>query len=161
MRDDIDSAQEEIVKLLQSGVPRFEVCRRFQCKYDTLAVRLKRWGYAHLKNQAKRGIPQPNRRVSADKYLNTTKYISAHKLKLKLIEEGYKKHQCEICLNSEWMGLPIPLELHHIDGDHTNNRLENLQVLCPTCHAQQLGNSGAAAKRPRVPQLEEGHGLGP
>ena len=34
------------------------------------------------------------------------------------------------------MGKPIKLHLHHIDGDHTNNEFDNLQILCPNCHAQ-------------------------
>lgn len=34
------------------------------------------------------------------------------------------------------MGEPIPLQLDHIDGNHTNNKLENLQILCPNCHAK-------------------------
>lgn len=29
----------------------------------------------------------------------------------------------------------VPLEVHHIDGDYTNNIEENLQVLCPNCHS--------------------------
>lgn len=29
----------------------------------------------------------------------------------------------------------IPLQIHHIDGDCTNNSPENLQVLCPNCHS--------------------------
>ncbi len=29
----------------------------------------------------------------------------------------------------------VPLEVHHIDGDCTNNRIENLQLLCPNCHS--------------------------
>lgn len=29
----------------------------------------------------------------------------------------------------------VPLEIHHIDGDYTNNKEENLQVLCPNCHS--------------------------
>ena len=33
------------------------------------------------------------------------------------------------------MGYPIMLELHHIDGNHNNNKLENLQMLCPNCHS--------------------------
>jgi 5-methylcytosine-specific restriction endonuclease McrA len=161
MRDDIDDAQEEITAQLVSGIPRAEICKQFRCKPATLTARLKRWGINDLKNPQRKGLPHYEQRTPATEYLGTDKFIKSHNLKLKLIEEGYKKHQCEICLNSEWMGLPIPLELHHIDGDHTNNRLENLQVLCPTCHAQQPGNSGAAIKKPRVPQLEEGHGLGP
>jgi len=29
----------------------------------------------------------------------------------------------------------IPLEIHHKDGDYTNNCEENLEVLCPNCHS--------------------------
>lgn len=34
------------------------------------------------------------------------------------------------------MGNPIPLELHHINGINTDNRISNLQLICPNCHAQ-------------------------
>ena len=43
-------------------------------------------------------------------------------------------HKCEKCKGTEWFG-PIPLEIHHVDGDRTNNELENLQLLCCNCHA--------------------------
>lgn len=59
---------------------------------------------------------------------------NSHKLKLRLIKEGVKEEKCEICGNSEWMGEKIPLDLHHINGDHFDNRLENLIILCPNCH---------------------------
>ena len=29
----------------------------------------------------------------------------------------------------------VPLEIHHIDGDYKNNNEDNLQLLCPNCHA--------------------------
>ena len=44
-------------------------------------------------------------------------------------------HKCENCLISIWYDFPICLEVHHIDGDRTNNKLENLQLLCPNCHS--------------------------
>ncbi len=44
--------------------------------------------------------------------------------------------KCEICGNTEWQGKEIPLVIHHMDGDHLNNELSNLQLLCPNCHAQ-------------------------
>ena len=55
---------------------------------------------------------------------------------LRLIDDGIKEARCECCKLSEWMGKPIPLELHHKDGNHYNNDLSNLEILCPNCHAQ-------------------------
>lgn len=43
--------------------------------------------------------------------------------------------RCESCGLVEWMGQPIPLEMHHLDGDTDNNLESNLQLLCPNCHA--------------------------
>lgn len=44
-------------------------------------------------------------------------------------------HKCEKCGNTEWLNQPIILEVHHKDGDHLNNVLENLELLCPNCHS--------------------------
>lgn len=43
---------------------------------------------------------------------------------------------CEVCGLDSWMGDKIPLEVHHEDGDKSNNERENLTVLCCNCHAQ-------------------------
>lgn len=57
-------------------------------------------------------------------------------LRSRLIKERIKKHLCESCNLGEWLGQRIPLELDHINGINTDNRLENLRLLCPNCHAQ-------------------------
>lgn len=46
-------------------------------------------------------------------------------------------YKCELCGWGEENTYThtIPLEIHHIDGDYTNNKEENLQVLCPNCHS--------------------------
>jgi hypothetical protein len=59
----------------------------------------------------------------------------SYKLKRRLLREGVKQHICEHCGLSEWQGIPIPLELHHKNGRNTDNRLENISLLCPNCHA--------------------------
>lgn len=71
---------------------------------------------------------------------------NSHKLKLRLINEGVKEERCEICGNTEWMGGQIPLDLHHVNGNHFDNRLENLIILCPNCHrlTDNWGNKNAS-----------------
>ena len=65
-----------------------------------------------------------------------TKPFNSSYLLKRLIREGYKQLKCEICGIISWMGKPISFHLHHEDGDHQNNKLENLRILCPNCHSQ-------------------------
>jgi 5-methylcytosine-specific restriction endonuclease McrA len=57
-------------------------------------------------------------------------------LRKRLIRDGVREAKCERCGIESWNELPAPLELHHVDGNHSNNSLENLQILCCNCHAQ-------------------------
>lgn len=60
--------------------------------------------------------------------------LSKHIRRYLLEKHNYK---CELCGWGERNEFTktIPLEIHHIDGDYTNNKEENLQVLCPNCHS--------------------------
>ena len=65
-----------------------------------------------------------------------------HNLKQRLLKAGLKSARCEICGLDEWRGAPLSLALHHANGDKHDNRLENLQMLCPNCHSQTENFSG-------------------
>jgi HNH endonuclease len=54
----------------------------------------------------------------------------------RLIGLGLLPQACGLCGIREWQGRPLRLQLHQINGDGTDNRLENLQLLCPNCHSQ-------------------------
>lgn len=59
------------------------------------------------------------------------------KLLVDLVAAELKQNKCEECGQGNiWNGKPLTLHLDHIDGDHDNNLLENLRVLCPHCHQQ-------------------------
>ena len=70
-------------------------------------------------------------------YLQENIKCDSQKLKKRLIKEGLKKDICECCgQDTTWNGKPLVLQLDHINGDHHDNRLENLRIVCPNCHSQ-------------------------
>lgn len=80
-----------------------------------------------------------------------SKGIGSFRLKLRLFQEGLKQNKCEICGLDEWLGKPLCCQLHHKSGDVFDNRLENLQILCPNCHTQTdtyaAKNRGAGTRK--------------
>lgn len=73
--------------------------------------------------------------------------VQSYKLKKRLYESGLKLPRCEMC---NWAEVSvdgkIPLELDHINGDHNDNRLDNLRILCPNCHSLQPTHRGKNKK---------------
>lgn len=83
------------------------------------------------------GIPKvKHNKKSLEEHLCKGSTTKSSKLKSILFKHGLKTNKCECCGIETWNNLPIVMQLHHIDGDPTNNTLENLQILCPNCHSQ-------------------------
>lgn len=134
-RDYIKENLGIINQMIEAKRPKFEIARVLGVKYATLDKYLKEFGIEYAGNPNRKGIPHLEGRTLVEEYISGRRNTTASNLRNKLIEEGIKEYKCEKCGRTEWEGRPIPLELHHKNFNHNDNRLENLQVLCSNCHS--------------------------
>jgi hypothetical protein len=104
---------------------------------------LKSWHAATLRGEARGRPPQE---MPIDELLAGVR--NRGHLKGRLIKAGLKTNQCEECGLNQWREAPLSLALHHINGDKHDNRLVNLQLLCPNCHSQTENFGGRNRSRP-------------
>jgi hypothetical protein len=131
------------------GGANYETIKRriADLKFDT-----SHWlGCGHLKGKTHNWAPKK----PLEELLNRGVRYNTMCLKRRLIREGVMRPACSVCALSEWLSKPIPLELDHIDGDRENNSLENLQLLCPNCHAMTPTYRGRNMRFPHIPPLDD------
>ena len=92
--------------------------------------------------------PRPPRPL--EELLVANRFCNRRDLKARLFAAGLKKRECELC---GWAKMSedgrIPVELDHINGDPSDNRLENLRIVCPNCHSLQPTHRGLNKKSRR------------
>lgn len=140
---------QEIIDVCADSATMAEAHRKLgKLKFATFAKYAKLLG-VYKPNPSGKGVPKENLYKNHTYYTELGYNITSHKLKLKLLKEGIKEYKCEICEITEWNGQSAPLELDHIDGNHFNNKLDNLRILCPNCHSLTATNSGKKNKKPK------------
>lgn len=105
--------------------------------YQTVKKRLAKYKIdtSHFHGQSWNKGKTTGPRKSIKCYLTKNSTIQSFKLKKRLLSDKVFEHKCYSCNQNTWLEQIIPLELHHIDGDNSNNTLSNLTLLCPNCHA--------------------------
>jgi hypothetical protein len=106
--------------------------------YKIIHTAVKKWDIdiSHFTGQSHAKGKALGARVPVTDYLRPGTNIGSDRLRKRLLREGIFEPICSCCSLSTWNNHPIPLELDHIDGQHDNNELSNLRLLCPNCHAQ-------------------------
>jgi hypothetical protein len=139
-----DCSDEDIAKAVRQSRSLAQVLSRLGLRpggnQGRLKTRIMELGLdtSHLLGRGwRRGNRTPViRRRPLEEYLVQGRLVHTGDIKKRLIEEGLKAPRCEICRRGSWNGTPIPLELDHVNGRRDDNRLSNLRILCPNCHAQ-------------------------
>jgi hypothetical protein len=115
----------EIRRVYESGVAMRECMRRFGFSQQAWADAVKRGDI----------VPR-DRLIPLEELLVVGRKTNRAHLKRRLLKAGLKENRCEICGITHWVGKPVSMQLHHRNGDGSDNRLENIQFLCGTCHSQ-------------------------
>lgn len=97
-------------------------------------------------NKGLTGLARPHNKIEQILVQNST--YQSFKLRNRLFSGNLKEKACEEC---GWSKTSedgrIPLELHHINGNGRDNRLENLMILCPNCHSLKPNHRGRNIKK--------------
>lgn len=132
-----EECRSVIEEMIQLECPKREIYSKLNIQPATLERYLKELGITYAGQQSKKGRKNSNAYKPASYYIENNIPVPGAFLLKRLVKDGIKEYRCECCGISEWLGSPelLVLELNHKDSNHYNNNWENLELLCPNCHA--------------------------
>ncbi|RZD42292.1 MAG: hypothetical protein CXT73_03380 [Methanobacteriota archaeon] len=154
-----DTSDKDFIKIVKDSIFYSDVARKvgYKCitNHRVIKKRIKKLGLdtSHFKKGGNTGtrkkFPLKDICVENSTYKTCT-------VKRRIVNELKWEHKCSFCNKKEmkWMMTneigPIPLELDHINGNNKDHRLENLRLLCPTCHATTSTFKGRNVKHIKI-----------
>lgn len=127
---------EEISEIVNNSYSNREVARKLGYMVDgggTMASLKKMYQELNIDTSHFKGQGWNKGNYNYESFTNGSKKKNGKSLADPLI--SLRGRKCENCGLTDWLGEPIKLEVHHKNGDRSNNELENLQLLCPNCHS--------------------------
>ena len=131
-------SDEKLIEAAKNEPTMARAAAKCKIHYNTFIRRAKRLG-VYEPNQGAKGTKRGRyrTRIPTEEILEGKHpQYQTYKLRNRLIEESILGYECSACGINDHMGIPISLELDHINGDRRDHRLENLRLLCPNCHSQ-------------------------
>lgn len=104
--------------------------------YKTLKQQLTKYNIEFISNRSIAGRSNKDRMSDDSVFVKESTY-PRHALKRRIIKDKLMIYKCMECDNEgQHNNKPLVLQLDHINGVSNDNRLDNLQFLCPNCHSQ-------------------------
>lgn len=111
------------------------------CNYKTLKNKVKEYNidtshFSYVYARTHNGKRIIANRADVEIFNSTTRIKTASVKKAYIERILNNIPRCECCGITRWKDKEIVFQLHHIDGNFRNNKLDNLTLLCPNCHSQ-------------------------
>lgn len=153
----------ELEKAAKESLSAAETCRKLNLpdKSGTISrikkflieknVDLSHWtGQLWSKGKTSLDDPRLRKEKSIENVFTENSNASSSYVRSLILKKNLLEYKCQICsMNPEWNGKQLNLQLDHINGVRTDQRLNNLRWLCPNCHTQ-TETYGGKNKKSRV-----------
>ena len=131
--------KEKMIELCNTALSLAAAAEEMEMAPNTFRRHAMKLG-CYKPNQGGEGITKKRMRgkwKTEDILNGNAPHWSSNRVKQRLLKEGYLTNECVECgIGSSYNGMPITLELDHVNGNRFDHSLSNLRILCPNCHSQ-------------------------